>query len=70
MRRLVIALIACCALVAPPLAAAADERVGTYEVGGVRTTLARSAVAATGAAIIEADHVVVTRRARRAAAER
>ena len=36
--------------------------VGIYDVGGVRTSLDRSAVAATGAAIVEADHgsVVVT----------
>ena len=62
MRRLAIALIAGCALAAPAAAAAADERVGSYEVGGVRTSLDRSAVAATGAAIVEVDHgsVVVT----------
>ena len=58
MQRLIIALIATCALAAPAAAAAAaaDDRVGTYEVAGVRTALDRSAVAATGAAIVEVDH--------------
>src|SRR5687768_9433468 len=62
MRRLVIALIGVCALAAPSTAAGADAPVGTYEVGGVRTSLDRSAVAATGAAIVGVDHgsVVVT----------
>ena len=62
MRRLVIALLGICVLAAPTAAASAEAPVGTYEVSGVRTTLDRSAVAATGAAIIEADHgsVLVT----------
>ena len=64
MRRLVIALLGICAVAAPasPADAAADTPVGMYDVDGVRTALDRSAVAATGAAIVEADHgsVVVT----------
>ncbi len=62
MRRLVIALIGLCAVAAPAAAAVPEASVGTYEVGGVLTSLDRSAVAATGAAIIEADHasVIVT----------
>ena len=36
-----------------------DAGVRTYEVGGVLTTLDRAAVAATGAAIVEADHASV-----------
>ena len=63
MRRLVIALIALCALVAPAAAAGQDGvAAGTYVVDGVRTAADRSAVAATGAAIVEVDHgaVVVT----------
>ncbi len=52
--------VVCLALAAP--AGAAEPAVGTYDVNGVRTSLDRSRVAATGAAIVEADHnsVVVT----------
>ena len=62
MRRLVIALIGICIVATPAGAATPEPVVGTYEVDGVRTTLDRSAVAATGAAIVEVDHgsVVVT----------
>jgi carboxypeptidase T len=62
MRRLVIALIGLCVMAAPAEAAGLEPAVGTYEVGGVLTSLDRSAVAASGAAIIEADHasVIVT----------
>jgi len=60
MCRLVIALIASCIVVAPAAAASPGAPVRTYEVGDVRTTLDRSAVAATGAAIVEADHGSVT----------
>jgi carboxypeptidase T len=57
-RRLAIALIGLCILATPASAAAP----GVYDVGGVRTSLDRSAVVATGAAIVEVDHgsVVVT----------
>jgi hypothetical protein len=62
MRRLLIALIGICVVAAPAAAATADAPVGAYDVGGVRTPLDRSAVAASGAAIVEVDHgsVVVT----------
>ena len=62
MRRLAIGLIGLCLLAAPSAATAAEERPGVYDVGGVLTSLDRSAVVATGAAIVEADHgsVVVT----------
>jgi hypothetical protein len=62
MRRLLIALIGMCAVAAPAAAATPATTVRTYDVDGVRTSLDRSAVAATGAAIVEADHasVVVT----------
>ena len=62
MRRLFIALIGMCAVAAPAAAATPATTVRTYDVDGVRTSLDRSAVAATGAAIVEADHgsVVVT----------
>jgi hypothetical protein len=62
MRQMVIALVGLCVVAAPAAAAGPDPAVGTYEVGGVYTTLDRSAVAASGAAIIEADHgsVIVT----------
>lgn len=62
MRRLVIALIGICFVAAPADAATPDAAVGTYDVSGVLTSLDRSAVAATGAAIVEADHgaLVVT----------
>nr|MBA3747212.1 zinc carboxypeptidase [Solirubrobacterales bacterium] len=60
MCRLVIALIASCIVAAPAAAATPGAPVRTYEVGDVRTTLDRSAVAATGAAIVEADHGSVT----------
>lgn len=62
MRRLAIVLIGLCFVAAPAAAAGPEPVVGTYDVGGVLTSLDRSAVAATGAAIIEADHasVVVT----------
>ena len=62
MRRLVIALIGICVVATPAAAAIPDPTVGTYDVGGVLTSLDRSSVAATGAAIVEADHasVVVT----------
>ncbi|MFP5379933.1 MAG: M14 family metallopeptidase, partial [Vicinamibacteria bacterium] len=59
MHRLVIALIGLCVAALPAPAAARDTGVGTYEVGGVLTSLDRSAVAATGAAIVEADHASV-----------
>ena len=51
MRPLLIALIGICILAAPAAAAGPDPCVGTYEVGGVLTSLDRAAVAATGAAI-------------------
>lgn len=62
MRPVVIALIGICVLAAPAAAATRDATVRTYEVGGVRTSLDRSAVAATGAAIVQRDHasVIVT----------
>ena len=62
MRRLLIALIGTCLLAAPAAAATPEAPVGTYDIGGVRTSLDRSAVAATGAAIVEVDHgsVIVT----------
>ncbi len=56
MRRLIIALLGICLVATPAAAAAPEARVGTYEVGGVLTSLDRAAVAATGAAIVEADH--------------
>ena len=56
MRPLAIALIGLCVVAAPAAAARPEPVVGTYEVGGVLTALDRAAVAATGAAIIEADH--------------
>jgi hypothetical protein len=62
MRRLLIALIGIWVVAAPAVAAPPEAIVGTYDVAGVRTSLDRSAVAATGAAIVEVDHasVVVT----------
>ena len=59
MRRLVIALLAICVPAPPAGAATPDASVGTYDVGGVLTSLDRAAVAATGAAIVEADHASV-----------
>ena len=59
MRRLVLALVGLCVVAAPAAAAGPEPVVGTYEVGGVLTSLDRSAVAASGAAIIEADHASV-----------
>ena len=55
------ALVGCLAL-AGSASAAPDSTVRTYDVSGVRSLLDRSAVGATGAAIIEVDHgsVVVT----------
>ena len=62
MHRLALALVALCLTAAPAAAATPNASVGTYDVDGVRTALDRSAVAATGAAIVEVDHasVVVT----------
>lgn len=56
------ALVALCLVAAPAAAATEDATVRAYGVDGVRTALDRAAVAATGAAIVEADHasVVVT----------
>jgi carboxypeptidase T len=53
------ALLAVLAAAAP---AAAAQRARTYQLDGVRTTIDRAAVAASGAAIVEVDHayVVVT----------
>lgn len=62
MRSLVIALVGLWVMAAPAAAASAAPLVGTYDVEGVRTSLDRSAVAGTGAAIVDADRdsVVVT----------
>jgi len=62
MRRLLLVLIGICLVATPAAAATPDASVRLYDVAGVRTSLDRSAVAATGAAIVEADHasVVVT----------
>ncbi|MEA2143113.1 MAG: carboxypeptidase, partial [Solirubrobacteraceae bacterium] len=62
MRRLLIALIGIWVVAAPAVAAPPEAIVGTYDVAGVRTSLDRAAVAATGAAIVEVDHasVIVT----------
>src|SRR5919107_2239027 len=46
----------CSAVVAAPAAARSGDELRTYVVDGVRTSLDRAAVAATGAAIVEADH--------------
>ena len=51
--------LAALAITAAP-AGARQEAVRAYEVAGVRTALDRSAVAATGAAIVEVDHAAVT----------
>ncbi len=60
--RMAIAAIALAAPISPAAAPAQTPAVGTYDVANVRTSLDRSAVAASGAAIIEVDHasVVVT----------
>ena len=47
------------ALVAPAPAATRDAAVQRYVVDGVRDSLDRSAVVATGAAIVEVDHAAV-----------
>jgi len=62
MRRLAISLMGLCVLAATLPAAGSAAAVGVYDVSGVRTSLDRSAVVATGAAIVEVDHasVVVT----------
>jgi len=61
-RRAAITAIALLALAGPAAATAQSPDVGMYDVGGVRTSLDRSAVAASGAAIVEVDHasLVVT----------
>jgi hypothetical protein len=57
-----LSLLLTCALAAPASAATGAGAVKTYVVDGVRTSLDRSAVVATGAAIVEVDHasVIVT----------
>ena len=47
------------ATAAPASAAKPGATVRTYDVGGVRTSLDRSAVVATGAAIVEVDHATL-----------
>jgi carboxypeptidase T len=47
------------AMAVPAVAAKPSGKVGTYDVGNVRTSLDRSAVVATGAAVVEVDHATL-----------
>ena len=60
MRRSAAVLAALVVIATPAEAATQEPTVRTFDVAGVRTSLDRSAVAATGAAIVDVDHASVT----------